>query len=128
MAEAIKVVDVRGVDTLTAILLKFTNDVKNLNGFGTEVGKLIASNASALAPRKTGALAASIGSIETKEGLQVYAGSETVPYAGVIEYGWPAKGKQAKPFLMPAVQNNLQMIVQKYEDGIKSTIRKYNLD
>ena len=127
MAEALKV-DVKGVDVLTAVLLKFSDDIKKLNGFGPEIGKLIANNASALAPNRTGALAASIGSVVTKDGVQVYAGSEKVPYAGVIEYGWPAKGKQAKPYLMPAVKNNLEAIIKKYEDGISDRIKKYNLN
>jgi hypothetical protein len=127
MAEALKV-EVKGVDVLTAVLLKFSNDIKELNGFGDEIGKLVASNASALAPKRTGALAASIGSVSTKDGVQVYAGSEKVPYAGVIEYGWPAKNRSAKPYLMPAVQNNMQAIIKKYEDGISDRIKKYNLN
>lgn len=127
MAEALKV-EVKGVDVLTAVLLKFSDDVKKLNGFGPEIGKLIANNASALAPKKTGALAASIGSVSTKDGVQVYAGSEKVPYAGVIEYGWPAKGRSAKPYLMPAVQNNMEAIIKKYEDGISDRIKRYNLN
>ena len=127
MAEALKI-DIKGVDVLTAVLLKFSNDVKNLNGFGTEIGKLISNNASALAPKRSGALAASIGSVSTKDGVQIYAGSERVPYAGVIEYGWPAKGRSAKPYLMPAVQNNMQAIIKKYEDGISDRIKKYNLN
>jgi hypothetical protein len=127
MAEA-KVVSIEGLDALTVLLVRFANDVKNLNGFGTEIGKTIVANASAIAPKRTGALAASIGSVETKTGIQVYAGSESVPYAGVIEYGWPAKGKQAKPFLVPAVYNNIDTILKKYEDGISDSIKKYNLD
>ena len=127
MAEAL-IINVKGVDTLTALLLKFSDDVKKLNGFGTEIGNLIANNASALAPKRTGALAASIGSVVKENGVQIYAGSERVPYAGVIEYGWPAKNRQAKPYLMPAVQNNMQAIIKKYEDGISGRIKKYNLD
>jgi hypothetical protein len=127
MVEAF-VKQVIGVDALTTTLLRFSNDIKNLNGFGNELGKAIASSASTLAPKRSGALASSIGSTETKTGVQVYAGSESVPYAGVIEYGWPAKGRAAKPYLMPAVNNNIGMLVKKYEDGISDTIKQYNLD
>jgi hypothetical protein len=127
VAEALKV-DVKGVDVVTAILLKFSDDLKTFNGFGSEIGKLITNNASAIVPRKTGALAASIGSTVTEYGLQVYAGSTAVPYAGVIEYGWPAKGKQEKPYLRPAVYNNIEAIIRKYEDGISDRIKKYNLN
>ncbi len=128
MAEVIRVVDIRGIESLNSLLLKFTNDVKNLDGFGTKVGKLIVDSASAMAPKRSGALAASIGTVSRKEGVQVYAGSERVPYAGVIEYGWAARGRQPQPYLMPAVQEKIGMVVEKYEEGISGTIRKYNLD
>jgi hypothetical protein len=56
------------------------------------------------------------------------AGSDAVPYAGVQEYGWPQKNIQAKPYLRPAVFNNMGYIVEKYNESISNAIKKYNLD
>lgn len=127
MAEAITI-NVKGIDTATVKLIKFADDVQNLKGFGSSIAKDIVTTASAMAPRVTGALASSIGSTQTDKGVQIYAGNESVPYAGVIEYGWPAKGKPEKPYLRPAVYNNMDAIIKNYEDGIRETIRQYNLD
>jgi hypothetical protein len=121
-------VTVKGVDALTVKLLKFSEDVENAQVFGNEIGRVIVADASAMAPKRSGALAASIGSTVTSTGIQVYAGSESVPYAGVIEFGWPRKNISSQPYLTPAVYNNMDSIVRKYEDGISKTIKKYNLD
>lgn len=127
MAEALKFT-VKGVDALTLRLVKFSEDVKDATVFGSDLGETIVKDASAIVPRRTGALAASLGHTKTATGIQVYAGSEAVPYAGVIEYGWPARGRKEQPYLRPAVYNNMDALIKKYEDGISQTIRKYNLD
>lgn len=127
MAEALKFT-VKGTDLLTVKLLKFAEDVKDAKVFSNDLGSAIIKDASAIVPRKTGALAASLGHTQTATGVQVYAGSQAVPYAGVIEYGWPARGRKEQPYLRPAVYNNIDSVVKKYEDGIDKTIRKYNLD
>lgn len=127
MAEALKVT-VKGLDLLNVALIKFADDVGDAKVFSSDLGKSIIQDASALVPRRTGALAASLGHTKTAKGVQVYAGNEAVPYAGVIEYGWPAKGKPESPYLRPAVYGNIDSVVKKYEDGINATIRKYNLD
>jgi hypothetical protein len=127
MAEAFQVT-VKGLDLLTVKLLKFAEDVENANIFSSDIGSEIVKNASAIVPKRTGALAASLGHTKTAKGVQVYAGNEAVPYAGVIEYGWPAKGKPEQPYLRPAVYDNLSSLIKKYEDGIEKTIIKYNLD
>jgi hypothetical protein len=121
-------VQVTGVtETINALNL-FVKDVEANQSLNREIGSSLAPKASALAPKRTGALSRSVGFEASAQKATIYAGSAAVPYAGVTEYGWPQRGRQAKPFLNPAVKNNMGFILKKYEEEINTAIRKYNLN
>lgn len=120
-------VTVTGIDELITKLNRLSNDVANNPSLNREIGQTLAQKASAIAPRLTGALASSIKGEGSATAASVIAGSSSVPYAGVIEYGWPQKGREAKPYLQPAVNNNMNYVIEKYENSINSAIKKYNL-
>lgn len=127
MAEAISI-DVKGIDDVKSSLNKIEAGLLNLTDLNKELGSDLSKKASARAPRLTGALAASIGYTATQDKAQIYAGSNTVVYAGVQEYGWPEKNIQAQPYLRPAVYENIKYIVNKYEEYVKDIVKKYDLD
>jgi hypothetical protein len=126
MAEGFKVV-VQGIDNIQSLLNKLSKDIESNSGLNKNISSLIANKASAIAPKLSGALASSIVGNGTSERAQIVAGSSSVPYAGVIEYGWPQKGREARPYLMPAVNDNMKQIVQEYGKSIDQAIRRYNL-
>lgn len=125
MAEAISI-DINGVKDVQASLNKIEASLENLTDLNKEIGSDISKKASARAPKLTGALAASIGSTASKDKAQIYAGNNSVVYAGVQEYGWPEKNIKEQPYLRPAVYDNMKDIVNKYEDYIKEVIKKYD--
>lgn len=127
MAEAISI-DIKGIQDVKSSLDKIESGLKNLTDLNKELGSELSKKASAIAPKLTGALAASIGFTATQDKAQIYAGSNSVVYAGVQEYGWPEKNIQAQPYLRPAVYNNLKTIVNKYEEYVKDIVKKYDLD
>ena len=113
-------------ETINALNL-FVKDVEANQSLNREIGSKISQNASALAPKRTGALSRSVGFEASAEKATIYAGSASVPYAGVTEYGWPQRGREARPFLNPAVKNNMGFVIVKYNEEIQKAIRKYNL-
>lgn len=125
MAEAISV-DIKGVKEVQAMLEKAGKDLTDLTDLNKELGSDLSKKASAKAPKLTGALSASVGFTATKDKAQIYAGSETVVYAGVQEYGWPEKNIKAQPYLRPAVYDNMKYIVNKYEEYVVSVVKKYD--
>jgi hypothetical protein len=121
-------VRVTGVaETINALNL-FVKDIEANQSLNREIGSSLAPKASALAPKRTGALSRSVGFEASAQKATIYAGSAAVPYAGVTEYGWPQRGRQARPFLNPAVNNNLGLIVKMYNEKIQKAIQKYNLN
>lgn len=127
MAEAIEIT-VEGVKQVQDTLDKLARELENNSTLNKELSSTLAQKASAIAPRLTGALAASVQGNPSEKKAQILAGNEAVPYAGVIEYGWPQRNITAQPYLRAAVNNNMDYIVAKYEDSIKENIKKYNLD
>lgn len=125
MAEEITI---KGVQDVKNTLDKLGKDLESNIELNKELSSTLSQKASAMAPRLTGALASSVQGNPSAEKAQILAGSNTVVYAGVQEYGWPEKNIQAQPYLRPAVYNNLGYIIEKYNESIQERIKKYNLD
>jgi hypothetical protein len=127
MAEAISF-SIDGVKEVQSSLDKIEKGIRENLELNKELSKTLAQKASAVAPRLTGALASSVLGNPSTERAQIVAGSSTVPYAGVIEYGWPERNIKPQPYLTKTVNDNLGYIVKKYEDSIKDIVKKYDLD
>lgn len=127
MAEALSV-NVTGIEEVTKLLNQVVNNLESMTSANKEISQTLSSKASAMAPRRTGALASSVKGNPSGQKAQIMAGSNAVPYAGVQEYGWPAKNIQAQPYLRPAVNDNMGYIIERYSKEIKDVIKKYNLD
>jgi hypothetical protein len=127
MAEVISI-SVEGEAQVKAALAKVENGLTERLTLNKELSEELSRKASAMAPRLTGELASSVKGNPSNEKAQILAGGAGVPYAGVQEYGWPAKNIQAQPYLRPAVYDNMGYIVEKYNNYIESIVKKYNLD
>jgi phage gpG-like protein len=126
MAEAN--ISIQGVKEVTDSLDKLARQLKSNIELNKELSTTLSQKASAMAPVLTGALASSVKGNPSAEKAQILAGSEAVPYAGVIEYGWPQRNIQAQPYLNPAVYDNMGYIIEKYNDSIQKAIKQYDLN
>jgi hypothetical protein len=127
MAEAISV-SVNGEEQVKAALAKIGKDIIDRSDLNKDLSDELSRQASARAPRLTGELASSVRGNPSADKAQIVAGGGGVVYAGVQEYGWPEKNIQEQPYLRPAVYENLGYIEEKYNDYIKSIIKRYDLD
>jgi phage gpG-like protein len=126
MAEAN--ISIQGVKEVTDSLNKMARDLESNIELNKELSTTLSQKASALAPRLTGALASSVVGNPSAEKAQIMAGSAAVPYAGVIEYGWPDRNIDAQPYLNPAVNDNMGYIIEKYNESIQKAIKQYDLN
>ena len=127
MAEAVSI-SITGEAEVKSALRQVEKDIKNRLDLNKELSTELSRKASAMAPKLTGALASSVKGNPSADKAQIVAGNDKVVYAGVQEYGWPEHNIQAQPYLRPAVYDNLIYIEQKYNNYIKSVIKKYNLN
>jgi hypothetical protein len=94
-------VTIQGTTELTHALRLAGADVLDMRETFQELAREAAHLAASLAPQRTGALAASIRPAATHQGNlgRVTIGSPRVPYARVINYGWPEHGIKAANFI-----------------------------
>jgi hypothetical protein len=91
------------------------NDLRVAHGAASQV---VAEKARVNAPKVTGRLAASVRGSGTKAAALTRAGNASVPYAGPIHWGWPARNIQAQPFLADAAEETQQVWLPIYEEAL----------
>ena len=79
-------------------------DLDDLKEASTRAGTIVLNAATARAPRRTGALAASGRASRTARRATVRFGSARVPYAGPIHWGWPRRHIKPQPFAIEAAR------------------------
>lgn len=91
-------------------------------------GEIVAAAAKPLAPVRTGALSNTIASSPTKYQGRVRLGrGASVPYAGPIHFGWPARRIAPQPFVYDALDGRREEVKQAYERRMNELIARHNL-
>lgn len=80
-----------------------------------------------LVPVQSGRLRETIRAAGTVKSGRVRAGYKRVPYAGVIHFGWPARGIQPRPFLYDALDRRRSEVMAAYERSVAEIVKKYDL-
>lgn len=121
-------VTVKGLKETIRTLEKFGVEVADLKAAFRKIGDNVTNDAKRRVPKVSGALSASIKPSNTKNKSIVRAGSARVPYAGVIQYGWPARNISASNYLTDAVEAKEHETVNILESEIRSLIQRYGLN
>jgi hypothetical protein len=94
-------VKVEGLRDLKRDLKRLAGDAADLKAANAAASAMVAAAARGSAPRATGRLAGTVKGTATVAGVSVRVAA---PYAGVVHYGWPARGVPARPFVIDAAQ------------------------
>ncbi|MFT4189844.1 MAG: hypothetical protein QM621_14865 [Aeromicrobium sp.] len=121
-------VQVEGLASLVRRLQALGLAVDDLkDAFSTIAGEA-AEAVSRHAPRKSGRLAADVRGNRAKAKAVVRAGRAAVPYAGPVNYGWPARHIAPAMFMQRGEAEYMPRAVGRLEDEIDTQIRKRGLD
>jgi creatinine amidohydrolase/Fe(II)-dependent formamide hydrolase-like protein len=123
-AQAAKV-QIEGARELRASLKAVDAELpKELAGIHKAIAEPIAQAAAGRAPKPTGRLAASIRPQGTQRVARVAAGGRAVPYAGPIEFGWPARNIAPAGFLLGALEAEAEATGDRYLEAIDALIER----
>lgn len=111
--------EVDGAENLARTMRRAAEAMQDMPRPNASTAGLIARTALGRVPRRSGALASSIRAETVKAAAVVYAGSYSVPYAGVIQYGWPAHNISAQPFLTDALSSTEPQWLGDYEREVQ---------
>lgn len=93
------IVEVQGAREMRRTLRRSGVDLKQFREVHRDVADVVRPAAAAAAPVRSGALKASVRAGATQRAAIIRAGRRSVPYAGPIHWGWPARNITAQPFL-----------------------------
>lgn len=96
--------ELKGAAQLRRTLRQAGDDLTDLKEANARAARVVEPAARSKAPVDTGRLASTIRSSGTKTAGVVRAGRKSVPYAGPIHFGWPARGIPATPFIADAAK------------------------
>ena len=120
-------VRVEGAARLRRELRRAGDDLGDMTAAHRAVAQIVATMAQATAPRRSGALAATVRGSGTKTRASVRAGYKRTPYAGVIHYGTPSgypRHYQPQPWIQLAATEEEPRWVLVYRQAVDKAIAK----
>jgi len=120
-------VKVEGLNQTLTALQRFGVEVADLKDVMADIAAEGARLASSFAPKRSGRLAATIRGNKAKAKALVIAGRARVPYAGAINYGWPARDIGPALFMQKADKQLAPRAVEMLDKGIDQVISKVGL-
>lgn len=114
--------ELRGVRELSRALRAAGGDLDDLKTTNRQAADVVTPVAARLAPKRTGRLAATIRAGATRRAGVVRAGKKAVPYAGVINYGWPTRNIRARLFMNRAAKQTEPQWTQIYNQAVQKII------
>lgn len=116
---AAPVVKVEGLARFRATMKAAGADMADMKAANTRAASTVASAAVALAPRRSGDLAASMQPAHQVGRARVVS---AVAYAGVIHWGWPARHILPNRFLLDAARLTQPEWLGAYEDDLQHIV------
>ena len=91
-------------------------------------GQRMVAAARPLVPVLTGRLVGDLRASATGAEVVVEVGGPSVPYAGVINFGWPGRNISAARFMEAAENEGDRVVADEIADAITSLIRRVGLN
>lgn len=120
-------VRVEGLNKLVRDLQKLGLEVDDLKEAFGEIASKGAEIAASFAPKRSGALAASIRGNRAKNKAVVMSGKARVKYAGAINYGWPRRNIKPARFMQRADEYMRPFALDMLDEAIAKKIRERGL-
>ena len=127
MARKTQSIKIQGGKELRRELRKMGDDMQDLKELNLDVATIVSERAKDIVPRRTGNLADTIRPSGTKTAGRVRSGFKRVPDAGVIHFGFPARGIKPQPFLYDALDQRRDEVLDRYFQGVKKIQKKAGL-
>jgi len=120
--------EIQGLREVQKALNKFSDATrKEMKSTHLRAAEIVVGASKKFVPIKTGALAQSIRASAVMTGGRVRVGSASVPYAGPIHFGWPARSIKPQPFIYDALDTRRGEVARLYAERIGELVFKYDL-
>lgn len=124
MAAKQPLVRIDGAKKMRRELRRAEVDMSDLSKPYREAAATVKTAAVPAAPKRSGRLARTVRSSGTRTAGIIRAGSNSVPYAGAIHWGWPARRIEAQPWLSEAAQRTEPAWLPRFIDHMNDVLDK----
>lgn len=115
-------VRVEGARELRRSLRRAAGNLDDLKAAHGLAGAVVAGAAKPRTPRRSGRLASSVRSSGTTTAAVIRAGYASVPYAGPIHWGWPARHIKPQPWLSETATATEPSWLPIYEHAVEAVL------
>ena len=117
-------VRVEGVRELRSALTRIDPDLRaQMKAINMSAAKVVLPAAVASVPvGETGRLRATVRALASQRAGRVAAGRKSVPYAGVIHFGWPKRHIRPQPFLWDALDRRRVQVIGVYQRRVARVV------
>lgn len=116
--------ELKGAATLRRTLRQAGEDLEDLKEANSRAAKVVEGAAHQDVPKVTGKLDSTIRSSGTKTAGIIRAGRKSVPYAGVVQWGWPAHNITPQPFATDAAKRTEPTWGRIYTEAVDTAIAR----
>lgn len=113
-----------GARDLRRTLKEAGGDLSELKAANRAAADVVAAAAITRAPKRTGRLASAIRPGASQRAGTVKYGRKAVPYAGPIQWGWPARGLKGTFYVTKAAAETESTWIAAYVNHMNKTIEK----
>lgn len=118
---------VEGLGKALRAMSKAGADAEDMRELMVSLGMIVVHAARPRTPVLDGRLQATLRPGRGRTKAVIRAGGARTPYAGVIHYGWPARGIAPQPFVTDAVTATRGQVLDALDQGIGELLKKQNL-
>lgn len=117
-------VRVVGAAQLRRTLRAAGRELDDLKDANAAAAAYVAAVARTTAPRRSGRLASSLRGNRAAGRARVSAGGASLPYAGPIHWGWPARGIEPQPWVSEAAEQTQPVWLGMYRNDVQQALDK----
>lgn len=113
---------VEGAARLRRTARKAGDDLGHLKTAHTAAGAIAGGRARADGPKRSGRLTRNVRWSGSNTAATIRAGGVSVPYAGPIHWGWPARHIKAQPFITEAAEATETQWTAVYQKAVETIL------
>jgi len=117
-------ITVKGDKEFVVALKHMERDLADLRDTNLSAARIVARDARARAPKRSGKLGLSVRVRAKETSGSVIVGGRLVPYAGPIHNGWPRHNIAAQPFLTEALAIRASQVAEEYEQRVGALVER----
>lgn len=120
-------VRVEGLSSVVRNLQRMGVEVEDLRDAFARIAEEVKPDYQSVTPVKSGALRADYRTSKTKGKANLYVGRASIPYAGPINYGWPARNIAPRNFVARGDEIAAPKASRSLEEEISRLVSSLNL-